>query len=429
MKAFLTICLYSSLSILLLLGCSKSENPINMNDDLNQITISSTAHNDITGLDLDVLFNVKDENGTDYTFEADIFIDGTLLESNTYTFTQIGVYKVVAQLNDLTSNTLQITVIDQNSRVLDFNENRLMRNQNVVFTLMDYTGEDTANQATFYINDNPITGYTFNSETPGEYKVYASYEVDGQTRNTETKEFSVYIPKRYLVIEDYTGTWCGYCPGVLEAIDKVTQETEYVNVVALHKTSFSFEDPMHFDDLPILENEYDVQGYPSARINRSQKWNRPYPHEEAMTYAGSETDCSIKIDSKFQKDKLKLEVDIIFEKGTEAGDKIVVYLVENGIISDQINYYNDDPDSPYYQAGNPIPDFEHNNVLRESLTHVLGDELPSLDAFQKHSLNFEINLNPEYEKENLEVIVMLVDLTHTAKNSRSVKIGDKAEYN
>src|SRR5699024_877828 len=175
----------------------------------------------------------------------------------------------------------------------------------------------------------------------------------------------------------------------------------------LHKTSFSFEDPMHFDDLPILEEEFDVSGYPSARINRSQKWNKPYPHEEAMVYPGSETDNSIKVNSRLRGDNLNINVDVIFENGTNGGEKIVVYLIENGIIHDQINYYNDDPDSPFYQAGNPIPDFEHNNVLRESLTHVLGDALPSLDAFEKHSISYELNLDLEYNRDNLEVVVML----------------------
>lgn len=429
MRKLTSVLLYTLSVVALLTSCSKSETPINLSDDVNNITLTSTANNDITGVDVEVLFSVFGDDGVDYTSQSVLYINGEQLETNSLAFSEIGMYEVFAELNDLTSNTLNITVIDPSERELHLNEKRLMRNQEVTFSLLDYTGEDTADQATFYVNDTPISGKTFQSMEPGVYEVYATYEVEGETLTSEVKDFSVYVPKRYLVVEDYTGTWCGYCPGVLEAIEKVQMDTEFVSVVAMHKTSFSFEDPMHFDDLPILEEEFDVSGYPSARINRSQKWNKPYPHEEAMVYPGSETDNSIKVNSRLRGDNLNINVDVIFENGTNGGEKIVVYLIENGIIHDQINYYNDDPDSPFYQAGNPIPDFEHNNVLRESLTHVLGDALPSLDAFEKHSISYELNLDLEYNRDNLEVVVMLVNELNTAQNSRTAKVGETADFN
>ncbi len=429
MRKLTSVLLYTLSVVALLTSCSKSETPINLSDDVNNITLTSTANNDITGVDVEVLFSVFGDDGVDYTSQSVLYINGEQLETNSLAFSEIGMYEVFAELNDLTSNTLNLTVIDPSERELNLNEKRLMRNQEVTFSLLDYTGEDTADQATFYVNDTPISGKTFQSMEPGVYEVYATYEVEGETLTSEVKDFSVYVPKRYLVVEDYTGTWCGYCPGVLEAIEKVQMDTEFVSVVAMHKTSFSFEDPMHFDDLPILEEEFDVSGYPSARINRSQKWNKPYPHEEAMVYPGSETDNSIKVNSRLRGDNLNINVDVIFENGTNGGEKIVVYLIENGIIHDQINYYNDDPDSPFYQAGNPIPDFEHNNVLRESLTHVLGDALPSLDAFEKHSISYELNLDLEYNRDNLEVVVMLVNELNTAQNSRTAKVGETADFN
>lgn len=414
--------------IVLLMGCSKSETPINLNDGLKSITLVSTANNDVTGIDVEVIFNVIGDDEGDYTNQSTLYINGEPLDGSSYTFDNTGMFEVVAELDELSSNTLSLKVIDQLNRELHLSETRLMRNQEVTFSLLDYTGENTAEEATFYINDTPISGSSFQSVEPGEYEVYASYEVEGQELSSEVKEFSVYIPKRHLMLEDYTGTWCGYCPGVLEAISKVMNETEYVSVVAIHKTSYSFADPMHFDDLPILESEFDVQGYPSARLNRTEKWIRPWPHNQAMVYPGQETDRSIKIDSKINGDNLKIDVDVIFENGPDSGDKIVVYLTENGILHDQINYYNDDPASPYYEAGNPIPDFEHNNVLRESLTNVLGDAIPSLEGFEKHRSTYEIQLDPEYNKETLEVVVMLVNSSNVAQNARTGKVGTTANF-
>lgn len=414
--------------IVFLMSCSKSETPINLSDGLKSIALVSTANNDVTGIDVEVFFNVEGDDGMDYTSLSTLYLNGEQFDGGVYTFLETGVYEVFAELDELRSNTLSLTVIDPFSRELYLSETRLMRSQEVTFSLLDYTGENTAEDATFYINDAPISGSSFQSATPGIYEVYASYEVEGEVINSEVREFSIYIPKRYLMLEDYTGTWCGYCPGVLEAISKVMDETEYVSVVAIHKTSYSFEDPMHFDQLPTLESEFDVEGYPSARLNRTEKWIRPWPHNQAMVYPGQETDRSIKIDSKIYGDNLKIDVDVVFENGSDAGDKVVVYLTENGILHDQINYYNEDPDSPYYQAGNPIPDFEHNNVLRESLTDVLGDAIPSLEAFEKHRFNYEIQLDPEYNKDALEVVVMLVNSANVAQNARTGKAGMTADF-
>lgn len=428
MRRLSNLLLLAGSVIAFLIGCSKSETPINLSDGLKSITLMSTANNDVTGIDIEVLFNVEGDDGVDYTNLSTLYLNGEELDGGSYTFLEIGAYEVVAELDELSSNTLNLTVIDQFSRELHLSETRLMRNQEVVFSLLDYTGENTAEEATFYINDTPISGSVFQSAEPGVYEVYASYEVEGEVFNSEVREFSIYVPKRHLMLEDYTGTWCGYCPGVLEAISKVMDETEYVSVVAIHKTSYSFADPMHFDLLPTLESEFDVQGYPSARLNRTEKWIRPWPHNQAMVYPGQEADRSIKIESKLHGDNLKIDVDVIFENGSDAGDKIVVYLTENGILHDQINYYNEDPASPYYEAGNPIPNFEHNNVLRESLTNVLGDEIPTLEAFEKHRFNYEIQLNPEYNKETLEVVVMLVDGSNVAQNARTGKVGQIADF-
>lgn len=429
MKRVTRIWLFSIGVMAFLISCSKSETPINLSAGLESIVLTSTANNDITGVDVEVQFQVLGDDGEDYTNRANLLLDGESLEGDSYSFTSVGAYEIIAELDALTSNTLKLHVVDPLHRELMLSETRLMRNQEVSFSLLDYTGEDRAGEAVFYINDTSISGNVYQSDVLGDYQVYATYEVEGETMQSEVQEFSIYIPKRYLVMEDYTGTWCGYCPGVLEAIDRVVEETEFVSVVAIHKTSYSFEDPMHFDELPVLESEFDVQGFPSARLNRTEKWLKPYPHEQAMAYPGQETDRSIRINSSLHGDNLKIDIDVLFEKGTEGGEKILVYLVENGIIHDQINYYDDDPSSPYYGAGNPIPDFEHNNVLRESLTHVLGDAIPALEAFEKQSFNYEVILDPEYNKDALEIVVMQVNNTNTAENARTAKIGVKVDFN
>lgn len=419
---------YLAFVIAMLMSCSKSETPLGATG-LKSIELSSTAINNIAGLNKDIVFTVTGDDGEDYTNESQLFIDGLLVNESRYAFDALGEYNVYAKLRNLESNYLRLLVIDINARELGLSEERLMKNQTLDLAIYDYEGNDLTHEATFYVNDNPISGNSFSSADAGSFEVYATYEIEGDILETDTKTFEVYVPKRYLVLEDYTGTWCGYCPGVLEAMDKVAAETEYVSIVALHKTSYSFPDPMHFDQLPILENAYDVTGYPSARLNRAEKWISPFPHAQAMVYPGQETNESIQIESRISDNQLYIDVDLIFAQATTGTEKIVVYVTEDGILSDQINYYNEDPESPYYQAGNPIPDFEHNNVLRESLTHVLGDAVGSLAAFEKGRKSYNLELSNDYNKNNLRVVVMLVNQDNEAINSRAADVGTKAEFN
>src|SRR5690554_5810111 len=225
MRGITRIWLLSLSVVALLTSCSKSETSINLSDGLNSIELVSTANNGVSGIDVEVFFNVIGDDGGDYTNESKLYLNGNLIEENPYVFTEIGTFEITAELEELRSNTLNLRVIDQISRELVLNELRLMPNQEVIFSLIDYLGEDTSEEATFYINGNAIAGNSFQSTEPGTYEVYATYEVDSEIINTEVKEFSIYIARRHLMLEDYTGTWCGYCPGVIEAIDGVVDET------------------------------------------------------------------------------------------------------------------------------------------------------------------------------------------------------------
>ena len=55
---------------------------------------------------------------------------------------------------------------------------------------------------------------------------------------------SGYFTKRVL-IEDYTGTWCGNCTRVALAIERVLAKTDRAEIVAIHNG----DDPYHFDGI------------------------------------------------------------------------------------------------------------------------------------------------------------------------------------
>ncbi|MCB0399471.1 MAG: Omp28-related outer membrane protein [Winogradskyella sp.] len=321
----------------------------------------------------------------------------------------------------LTTPTAQITV-DKLVRKSS------LRNQEIPFKIINESGVDVTDLATFYVDGNPIDGSVFTSPTVGEFEVYGVYMDEGVEITTNTETFSVIIPKRKVVVEDYTGTWCGFCPRVAGAITDLHEVTDDITVVAIHETAISFPDPMHFDQIQLLKDAFGVQGFPAARINRSTDWPTPHTLDMVTSMAGQDTNMSIAINSELTDNDLLVQINVVYEEGSVQGDKLVVYLVENGIIYGQVNYYDQDSTSPFYQMGDPISNFEHNEVLRESLSSVLGDVIPSTEALTEYITSFNISLPSEYVVDNLDIIAMVVDSNNTAKNSQHAHVNEDKSY-
>lgn len=303
-----------------------------------------------------------------------------------------------------------------------------LRNQEIPFTVINETGNDVTENVTFYVNGEAIEGSIFSSAIVGDFEVYGVYEENGIEITTNTEPFSVIIPKRKVVVEDYTGTWCGYCPRVAAAIEDLRIETNDIAVVAIHETANSNPDPMHFDQVDDLQQEFGVAGLPAARINRTTTWQQPHATSDVTGMTGVETNTAIAVNSELTGNNLIVKVNVVYENGSTPNDKLVVYLVEDGIVHPQTNYFDGDSDSPYYQQGNPIEDFVHNDVLRTSLSNIFGDEIPSTSALIEYGKTYNYSIPEDYNINNLKLIVMVVNEDNTAINAQFADLGQDKAY-
>lgn len=299
---------------------------------------------------------------------------------------------------------------------------RSLRNQSIDFQVLDAEGTDVSAEATFYVDGEMISGSSFSSENTGSFEVYAEYEVEGTMVTTEVESFEVIIPKRKIVIEDYTGAWCGYCPRISAAIDAVHEETDHIAVVAIHN-----DDDMALPFEEDLRETFEVFGFPSGRINRTQNWGNPHPAEAVTDIAGLNTNSAIAISSELNGTSLTVKVKLVSEEDLN-NHKLVVYLVEDGILSEQVNYFDQDPSSPYYQQGNPIIDFVNNDVLRASLTGILGDNIPATSSLTEYSRVLNANIDPSFNVDNLRLVAMLVQDDNTALNAQTAAVTTVKDY-
>ena len=109
--------------------------------------------------------------------------------------------------------------------------------------------------------------------------------------------------------------------------------------------------------------------------------------------------------------------------------KVIIYLVEDGLVYNQVNYMNNDSSSPWYQTGNPIVGFEHNNVLRKAFTDIFGDAIPNGNAGGEYTQTFTLEMPSSVVNENeLQIIAFVVDENDNAINAMRVDLGESQDY-
>src|SRR5690606_30731692 len=180
--------------------------------------------------------------------------------SNTYLFTEVGEVTFYAAYNGLTSNSIVFSAVDQN--YITLSHTQALRGQTITFRYYDVTGTELTEDVVFYVNGEAITGNTFSSSQAGDFEVYADYE----GLISESQSFTVFIPRKKVALDDYTGTWCGWCPRVLNVVDLIEDETDDVIVMAIH-----VNDEVQFPEYQQLFDYFNIStALPRLYLDRSE---------------------------------------------------------------------------------------------------------------------------------------------------------------
>ncbi len=232
-----------------------------------------------------------------------------------------------------------------------------------------------------------------------------------------------YLKKRVL-IEDYTGTWCGNCMRVAYAVDQVFTQTDKAVSVAIHNGN----DPYNFIGIDPLANLILPAGgsleLPVSRLNRMIVWTYPEPTniQQAIDLTGNNTTLGIAMNSTVSNGNINLNVNLKFlQDYTDL--KLVVYLLEDHLIHDQHNY------TSYFNGQNPIPNYEHNHVLRSSLTNILGDNVTGTTNGITVTKNFTLPIPTNISNpDNISFVAFLVGSDNVVINARASKANENQVF-
>ena len=304
-------------------------------------------------------------------------------------------------------------------------ESSYLIDQLINLSVIGDNGEDYSQISTFFIDGQEITGSQIFHSDLGIHEVFAEYSIDNQLYNTVLKSYSIVDPVNKVLLEDFTGTWCGYCPPVKYAINMAMDlYSENLTVVATHQN-----DEFAIDEEQDLTGSLGPFGLPEARINRLIEWIDPYDITELNDIVLTQNPIAISIESNVEGNDLISRIRFVSKESLD-NFKIVVYLTENNLIADQANYLNFDENSYFYGMGNPILDYSHEDVLRYSFTNILGDEILNTEPLSENIINFNLDMNQfDFNLNNTNIIAIIVNSDNLALNSQSARVGEFQDFN
>ena len=290
------------------------------------------------------------------------------------------------------------------------------------------SGEDITDQSTIYADGEVLSSPVYTSEETGIVNFKAEYlNVNSPEVSIEYHDGSQTNFKKRVLIEDYTGTWCGWCPRISQAIELVDQQTDDAVFVAIHRAPAGTQDPYIYENADELELLIETPGYPKGFINRLTQWNFPEPENVGQVISfsqGANPRLGIKMNSSIENSQINLNVEALFADDFQ-NLKLVVYVLENGLIYPQVNY------TPYYNGENPVENYVHNHTLRKTLTNILGDEVDTSQTRTGNTYFREFNFEIPQEIENIdeiEFVAFLTDAQGNVINVRKSVFGDNQEF-
>lgn len=258
------------------------------------------------------------------------------------------------------------------------------------------------------------------------------------------------IPAKYVVGEEKTGTWCGWCPRGTVALQEMESEEKFIGI-AVHNG-----DPMVVSAYDSGINTYIPGGYPGGGVDRIIEGD---PSSFASMYDERSSHippASIFVEAADMGDNIEVHV-IGWFIGELTGDyRLAAVITEDGVTGSasgyaQANYYSGGgageltgPDGfEWHSAPNPVP---ASDMVYDHVARALGDNqilgtsgsLPATVAANTYeSYTYTIPKGADWDLNNLHFIGMLVngstgEILNAGKTDALSAVGieeNEAEFN
>jgi len=315
------------------------------------------------------------------------------------------------------------------SLLLSLSKNKIVADGNdyARVTVKDQNGMDITGSVTIYYKDEIITLDKIVTTTPSTSTVYARYEtIESNEEVLEAVEDKNLKFEKNVLVEQYTGTWCGWCPRAIDQIHRL----ELADNRVVH-TAYHLSDEFGYTSNAALFQSFGFTGIPTVHADRITVWQGEIPVITAMQ---NPSRIGLSIDVTGTASEISADVNVKFGYDFTNSLNITVLLLHDSLIAAQANYYDTDVTSVYYKAGNPMPGFIHKNVMLKPGTDMFGDVIPSssidLGAVYNKKVTFTSFTCSDIKKMVVVAIVAASsgDKAGEVLNCIEAKVGQKADF-
>jgi hypothetical protein len=248
-----------------------------------------------------------------------------------------------------------------------------------------------------------------------------------------------------ILAEEFVGNSYGDVPLSNEMLNTIsTNSNNSVYVASFHNSDML--ETGSTDPLMMALPGGSGAAYPSACINRNDLAGSrfvTYNNYQNMVNAASATtaDCGVAITSSYSNTKAVIQVFAGFNANMTGNYTMNVYLVENNVMDKvgslaQASNFDADKFTSFYQMGNPIYGYTHNNVVRKVVTPTMGSAIsPSATvAGGMESQVFKVDMPVGVDPANCSVIAFITKLNSNGIaddicNVQKAKLGASKNWN
>lgn len=274
-------------------------------------------------------------------------------------------------------------------------------------------------ESKLYVNGTLTSGSTYTFSQPGTFAVYA-------TKGSLTSNvLSIKVAANTLVtasfvsrvlVEEYSGTWCGNCPAILYGVDLLHKQTDKAVVVSAHLFN---GDPFITTQGNNLADKLGVTGVPSGKINRTSNWDGPQYENlpQVISKIMPAASVGLAISSTITGSNLNATITISYGQALTGNAKLTVYLVEDKLVYTQRNY-----SSTLYAGQADIPNFVYNGVIRSILSDLSGDAVAGngMAVTKTYSTSLPANIS---NIANTRLVAFVTNDVGTVINVQEAKLG------
>lgn len=253
-------------------------------------------------------------------------------------------------------------------------------------------------------------------------------------------------PEKYTkkaIVEEFTGTWCGWCPSMPILLDALKEKFPNLIVAAFHG-----DDVFEIGDaLGVIQDNLGITGYPTSMLEKSLKLNSfsdtRQESEDSLTKVLNKTAAlGFALNTSISGNTLKVTMQVGVGQTIDTPKvKVLVYVLEDSLVATQNNFfpdYDEFKNHPYLGVLCTLPKklvgYVHNHVVRKVLTDATGDEIPAASKTKGsiYSKDYTLDIS-KYKAANLQVVAVAYGEDENNQhlityNAQVVKAGQSQQF-